>query len=72
MITQTELELITALRSMAALPHLEASHLRTLASIAGEMAFPADRIVYKEGDDVGQAIYLVQTGCAICSGRATT
>jgi CRP-like cAMP-binding protein len=61
MTSQTELKLITALRSMAALHDLETSHLRKLASIAGELTFPADTIVYREGD-VGEAIYLIQAG----------
>jgi hypothetical protein len=59
MTTQTEIKLITALRSMAALHDLEAPHLRKLASIAGEMAFPADKIVYREGD-IGEAILFDQ------------
>jgi CRP/FNR family cyclic AMP-dependent transcriptional regulator len=61
MTTQTELKLITALRSMAALHDLEAPHLRKLASIAGEMAFPEGKIVYREGD-AGEAIYLIRAG----------
>jgi CRP-like cAMP-binding protein len=61
MTTPTELKFITALRSMAALHDLEAPHLRKLASIAGEMAFPVGEIVYREGD-TGQAIYLIQAG----------
>jgi CRP-like cAMP-binding protein len=61
MTTQTELKLITALRSMAALHDLEAPHLRKLASIASAMAFPEGKIVYREGD-AGEAIYLIQAG----------
>jgi CRP-like cAMP-binding protein len=61
MTTQTELKLTTALRSMTALHDLEAPHLRKLASIAGEMAFPEGKIVYREGD-AGEAIYLIQAG----------
>jgi SulP family sulfate permease len=61
MTTQTELKLITAFRSMAALHDIEAPHLRKLAAIANEMEFAEGEIVYREGD-IGEAIYLIQSG----------
>jgi CRP-like cAMP-binding protein len=64
MTTQSELKILTVLRSMEVLHGLEASHVKKLASIAREMQFPEGEIIYRPGD-IGQAIYLIQTGQVI-------
>lgn len=61
MTTQSELKILTVLRSMEVLHGLEASHLKKLASIASEMQFSEGEIIYRPGD-IGQAIYLIQEG----------
>lgn len=61
MTSQTELRILTALRSMEALHDMESDHLKKLASIAYEKEFAEDDIIYKEGD-IGHAIYLIQEG----------
>jgi CRP/FNR family cyclic AMP-dependent transcriptional regulator len=76
MTSQTELRILTALRSMEPLHDLDSQHLKKLASIAVERKFPEGEIIYKEGD-LGQAIYLVQAGEVVIEmevpevGRAT-
>jgi CRP-like cAMP-binding protein len=53
--------ILTALRAIEPLQGLETPHLKKLAFIATETEFPADEIIYREGD-FGQAIYLIQAG----------
>ena len=57
----SELRIVTALRSMHAFQNLDALHLHKLASIATDIKFEEDEIIYRAGE-VGQAIYLIQTG----------
>ena len=57
----SELRIVTALRSMHAFQNLDALHLHKLASIARATKFEEGEIIYRPGD-VGQAIYLIQTG----------
>lgn len=61
MTSQTELRILTVLRSMEPLHGLDSQHLKKLASIAVEQEFPEGEIIYKEGD-LGEAIYLIQVG----------
>jgi len=57
----SELRIVTALRSMHVFHNLDSLHLHKLATIARETKFEEGEIIYRAGD-VGQAIYLIQTG----------
>jgi CRP-like cAMP-binding protein len=61
MTTQTELRMLTALRSVKALQGMETSHLRKLAALGTEVNFAEDQIIYREGD-LGEAIYFIEDG----------
>jgi CRP-like cAMP-binding protein len=59
--TPDELKITTALRATELFHDLETPYLHKLASIATEIAFAAEKIIYRPGE-VGQAIYLVLEG----------
>jgi CRP-like cAMP-binding protein len=64
MTTQTELRILTTLRSMKALQGMETAHLKKLAALASEVKFAQDQIIYREGD-LGDAIYFIIDGQVI-------
>lgn len=61
MTTQTELRLLTALRSMKVLEGMKTSHLKKLAALATPVKFAKDQIIYQAGVQ-GDAIYFVEEG----------
>lgn len=61
MTTQTEVRMLTALRSMKSLHGMENQHLKKLAALAGEQKFAANQIIYRQGDP-GEAIYFIEEG----------
>lgn len=61
MTTQTELMILTSLRSMKSLEGMEAAHVKKLAALATEVNFAEDQIIYREGD-LGEAIYFIEDG----------
>ncbi len=64
MTTQTELRMLTVLRSMKALHGMETVHVKKLAALATEVTFATDQIIYREGD-LGEAIYFIEEGQVI-------
>ena len=61
MTTQTELRMLTALRSMKALEGMETSHLKKLAALATPLKFAKDQTIYHAGV-LGEAIYFIEEG----------
>jgi CRP/FNR family transcriptional regulator, cyclic AMP receptor protein len=61
MTTQPELRILTALRSMKALQGVKPTHVKKLATLATEVRFAKDQIIYREGD-LGDTIYFIKDG----------
>ncbi len=61
MTQQTELKILTILRSIDLTRDMETKHLKKLASIAKEIEFAEGDIVYNEGE-IGTAVYIIQSG----------
>lgn len=61
MTTQTELKALTVLRSVELTHDLDTKHLKKLATMAREVEFAADEIIYRQGE-IGKAIYLIESG----------
>jgi CRP-like cAMP-binding protein len=61
MTTQFELKVLTLLRSVDLMKDMPTEHLKKLATIARDVEFKADKLIYKRGDK-GQAIYLIEDG----------
>lgn len=61
MTSQSELKILTILRSTELTHDMETNHLRKLASIASEVEFAEDEVIYEAGE-VGKAVYLIETG----------
>jgi CRP-like cAMP-binding protein len=61
MTTKAELRLLTILRGIKVLEGMESAHLKKLASLATEITFAKDQIIYREGD-LGDAIYFIEDG----------
>ncbi|HMQ53083.1 MAG TPA: cyclic nucleotide-binding domain-containing protein [Anaerolineae bacterium] len=61
MASQTELKALTMLRSIQLTHDMETRHLRKLASMAQEVQFEKDELIYRRGDR-GRAVYLIQEG----------
>jgi len=61
MTSQFELRVLTMLRSATLMEGMETRHLRKLATIASELMFKKDEIIYQKGEE-GQAIYLIESG----------
>ena len=68
MTTQTELRILTALRAMKALHGMETAPLKKLATLATEVKFAKDQIIYHEGD-LGDAIYFIKDGQVVIEMR---
>ena len=68
MTTQTELRILTTLRSMKALHGMETAPLKKLATLATEVKFARDQIIYQEGD-LGDAIYFIKDGQVVIEMR---
>jgi CRP-like cAMP-binding protein len=61
MTSQIELKALTMLRSAELTHDMETEHLTAMASIAVEMEFAEDMIIYEKGRR-GQALYLIEVG----------
>ena len=61
MATKTELKALTMLRSIELTRDMETKHLRKLASIAQEITFRPNEIIYRQGNK-GRGLYLIQEG----------
>ncbi len=61
MTTKDELRMITNLRSMPFTQGMEPKHVKKLASLAVEVKFATNDIIFREGDE-GQAIFLIEEG----------
>lgn len=61
MTSRTELKALTLLRSAPLTADMETKHLKKLASLAREVQFSADEIIYRKGD-LGRALYLIEEG----------
>lgn len=61
MTSKLELKVVTLLRSVELTRDMDSNHLRTLASIAKEVEFEANTLIYRRGD-TGQAVYLIEHG----------
>jgi CRP-like cAMP-binding protein len=61
MTTKIELKALTMLRSAELTHDMETKHLAAMASIAVEIGFTQDQIIYEKGSR-GQALYLIETG----------
>lgn len=61
MTSQTELKVLTLLRSAELTKDLKTEHLKKLAAAAKEVTFSTGEIIYEEGEQ-GQAVYLINYG----------
>jgi CRP-like cAMP-binding protein len=61
MITQQELKVLTRLRSLEQTRDLETSHLKKLASMASQVEFAKDELIYRQGVET-RAIYIIEEG----------
>jgi CRP-like cAMP-binding protein len=61
MTTPLEQKILSQLRSAQLTSNMSSDHLMVLTSIAQEMDFTADEIIYEKGR-IGQAIYLIESG----------
>jgi CRP-like cAMP-binding protein len=61
MTTPLEQKILSQLRSAQLTSNMSDDHLSLLASIAQELDFTADEIIYEKGR-IGQAIYLIESG----------
>ncbi len=69
MTSKTEVEIITALRSMEFFHDMATKHLHKLAAIASEITYEKGDLVYKEGD-LDKGIYLIQAGEVVIEMKA--
>ena len=61
MTTKFEFKVLTQLRETELMQGMEAKHLKKMASIATELRFESNEIIYQKGM-VGTAIYLIVSG----------
>jgi CRP-like cAMP-binding protein len=61
MTTKDELRVLTVLRAAPFTQGMESKHIKKLASLAVEVKFRPDEVIFREGDE-GRAIYLIQEG----------
>ncbi len=61
MTTKFELKVLTLLRAAELTQAMDTNHLKKLASVAKEVEFEAQKIIYRRGD-AGQAVYLIEEG----------
>lgn len=61
MTTKEELHVITTLRSMPFTQGMDSHQVKKLASLAVEVKFAPDEVIFREGDEA-RAIYLIEEG----------
>lgn len=61
MTSKDELRVLTALRVAPFTQGMKSKHIKKLASIAVEVKFRPDEVIFREGDE-GRAIYLIEEG----------
>ncbi len=61
MTTKDELRVLTVLRHAPFTQGMDSKHIKKLATIAAEVKFVPDEVIFREGDE-GRAIYLIEEG----------